>query len=72
MISICDAHEHDLPTNCLPSITSDGHSNRLAGSARNLDENLDRLVVVASYAPDRPSCSPLLLARKQPKDLRGE
>lgn len=61
----------DLPMNYLPSITSDGHSIRLADSVRSLDESLDRLVVVASYVLDCPSCSPLLLDRRQPKDLHG-
>lgn len=67
-----DLDGDDLPTNYLPSITSDGRSIRLADSVRSLDESRDHRVAFASYALDCPSCSPLLLDRRQPKDLRGE
>lgn len=52
-----------------PSITNDDHNNR-ADNERILGESLDRPVVFASYAPGRPSCSSLPLARTLPKVLR--
>lgn len=49
-------------------ITNDVHSIR-EGSVHNLDENRDRLVVVASYVLGHPSCNPLLLDRMLLMDL---
>lgn len=53
------------------AITSDVRSILLVGSVRNLDGNLDRLEVFASYALGHPSCSPLLLDTR-PMVLRVE
>lgn len=53
----------------LPSITNGVHNIR-ADNERSLGEILDRPVVVASYAPGRPSCSSWPPGRTQPMDLR--
>lgn len=50
-------------------ITNDVRSIQV-DSVHNLDGNRDRRVDVASYAPDRPSCSPLLQVHMLPMDLR--